>query len=161
MDENSIKKISTIEELLKDFTKTGNYMIPTFGVVLTVSFSISKVMWGDPRGQYTIVVFSIYTMLSAFVSYWHRITWLRHQTEERIRGAAKGKRTDLSTPCVVFFLSLHFVLIGILVAFIYFYPFFTNHPLKCFFPLLKWENIRYQRFHIKFIFFKQNKRFSP
>lgn len=110
------------EHPLSNITKVGNYVIPTFSAVLTISFSISKTMWGDPRGQYTIVVFSIYTMLSAFISYWYRITWLRHITAERVRGVQKGKHTDLSIPYVVFFLSLHFILIGILGALIYFYP---------------------------------------
>lgn len=107
------------EHPLSNITKIGNYVIPIFAVLLTVSFSTSKVMWGDPRGQYIIVVFSIYTMLSVFVSYWHRITWLRHQTTQKVKGAKHGRRTDLSTPYVAFFLFLHFVLIGILGVLIY------------------------------------------
>lgn len=107
------------EHPLSNITKIGNYAIPTFSVLLTVSFSLSKVMWGDSYGRHIIVVFSIYTLLSAFVSYWHRITWLRHQTTQKVKGAKHGRRTDLSTLYVAFFLFLHFVLIGTLGVLIY------------------------------------------
>lgn len=97
----------------------GNYTIPIFGAVLTAAFSVSKGMWESPRGQYIIVVFSIYTMLSAFVSYCHRLKWLRNRNAQRVQGFPQNKLKDLSSGWIIFFLGLHFLLIGILVVLIY------------------------------------------
>ena len=108
-----------VDNFLSNITKIGNYVLPIFGAFLTATFSISTMKWEGLGGQYIIAALSIYTMLSAFVSYWHRIKWLRHQTAQKVQGVEETKLTDLSLRSVAFFLILHFVLIVILGSLIY------------------------------------------
>jgi len=107
------------ENPLNNITKIGNYALPAFGAFLTATFSISTVKWEDSRGQHIMVAFAIYTMLAAFVSYYHRILWLRHQNKQRVKGIEESKLTGLPSICIVLFLALHFLLIVFLALLIY------------------------------------------
>jgi hypothetical protein len=103
---------------LGNITKIGNFALPAFGAFLTASFSIGKLDWGNGRERYLIVSFALYTVLSAFVSYFHRNTWLRHQNEKNLKDK-DNNNNYLSTSMVHSFMSVHLLLIICLFIVIY------------------------------------------
>lgn len=104
--------------------KLGNYALPVFGAFLTAMISISNVEWSGSIGQHLLVAFSLYTILSVFVSYCHRIMYLRYQNAQKVEGVLEEKRKNLPTRSVIFFLVLHIVLIIILLQQTIFYHFY-------------------------------------
>ncbi len=100
------------ENPLNIISKIGNYALPTFSAFLTASFAVGDLSWAGARARYFVVSFAIYTLLSAFVAYWHRIAWLRYRKKH-------GDNTNLSFWHVFFFFILHAVLILTLVFVVY------------------------------------------
>lgn len=68
------------ENILGDITKIGNYALPLFGACLTAAFSVGKLDWKDDRDKYLLIAFALYTIISAFIAYWHRLAYLRHKS---------------------------------------------------------------------------------
>ena len=100
---------------LDNITKIGNYTLHSFGAFLTASFCIGKLDWKDDRDKYLLISFAFYTMLSAFIAYWHRLAYLRHKNRQGILKIEKP--SDLSTRIVTFFMLLHFAsIVGLYVV---------------------------------------------
>jgi hypothetical protein len=97
-------------------SKIGNYALPSFSAFLTASFAIGNIAWPDGRNRYFIISFAIYTMCSAFISYWHRLCWKRKQVRLE---ANNCKKEDLPWYAVTFFMITHAVTIGILGVAVY------------------------------------------
>lgn len=96
---------------LKEVTKIGNYAIPTFGAVLTALLCISSFQQSAPEGQAIVINFALYTLMAAFASYIHRISYLRYRETQTERGE---KATNLPFSAVLMLLLIHLMLIGIL-----------------------------------------------
>ncbi len=100
---------------LSNITKIGNYALPSFGAFLTAAFSVGTFDWKDDREKYLLIAFALYTMISAFVSYWHRLAYLRHKRRQEILKIEKP--SGLSTRIVIFFMLLHFAsIVGLYVV---------------------------------------------
>lgn len=96
------------ESPLNLISKIGNYALPSFSAFLTASLALGNPSWDGARARYFIVSFAIYTLLSAFVAYWHRIAWLRFRKKH-------GENTNLPSLHVASFFILHAVLIAVLI----------------------------------------------
>jgi hypothetical protein len=103
--------IKSFENVIKEINKIGNYAIPTFGAFLTSVLAMGPFSKESPKGYMVIIYFALYTLLAAFVSYWHRLAWLRRQHAQKERSE---KPSDLSTIVVCAFMFLHFLLIATL-----------------------------------------------
>lgn len=101
---------------LENITKIGNYALPVFGAFLTATFSVSKLDWEGERERYLLIALALYTILSAFVSYCHRIAWLRQRKKQELNDERPG---NLSTCTVIFFMAIHFAFIISLSVVIY------------------------------------------
>jgi undecaprenyl pyrophosphate phosphatase UppP len=89
-------------------SKIGNYALPAFAAFLTASFTIGNLSWSDEKARYLIIAFSLYTIFSVFVAYFHRLLWLRHRN--RLKNEGK-KAEDLPFSTVLVVLIIHFILI--------------------------------------------------
>ncbi len=86
--------------------KIGNYVIPAFGAFLTLALAAGS--WEDTRSLRLVSGFAVFSLLSAFVAYWHRLVWLRRRNRQSSDGHPPS---DLSTGMVALFLILHLGLI--------------------------------------------------
>ena len=92
---------------LFDFVgKIGNYAIPAFGAFLTLALAAGS--WEDTRSLRLVSGFAVFSLLSAFVAYWHRLVWLRLRNRQSSDGHTPS---DLSIGMVALFLILHLGLI--------------------------------------------------
>ncbi len=102
---------------LDNITKIGNYALPSFGAFLTAAFCLGKLDWKDDRERYLVIAFALYTILSAFVSYWHRLRYLRHIKKQEIKKIEIS--SNLPTNTIISFVLLHFLSIVCLFVVIY------------------------------------------
>ena len=93
---------------LSEVTKIGNYAIPAFSAFLTASFAVGSFP-KSAEWQAIIVNFGLFTVAAAYVSYLHRLSYLRWQNAQRERGE---RPTDLPTCAVILFLGLHLALVS-------------------------------------------------
>ncbi len=100
--------IKLLEKVIEGISKIGNYAIPVFGAVLTSVLARGSFSKESPKGYMVIVDFALYTLLAAFVSYWHRLAWLRNRRAQKERGEVP---TNLPKKTVIVFMFLHFLLI--------------------------------------------------
>lgn len=100
---------------LFDFAgKIGNYAIPAFGAFLTLALTVGNLE--DTRSLRLVSGFAVFSLLSAFVAYCHRLAFLR----QRHRQSSDGHTpSDLPTGMVALFLMLHLGLILGLIWFVY------------------------------------------
>jgi hypothetical protein len=104
--------IKSLETVIKEINKIGNYAIPTFGVIITSALAMGSFSKEGPKGYIIIIVdFALYTLLAAFVSYCHRLAWLRRQNAQK---AKDEKPSDLPLYAVMIVMGFHFLLIGAL-----------------------------------------------
>jgi len=96
------------EKILENITRIGNYALPTFGAFLTFSLSMGKLWQEGMYGFRLVIAFTMYTILSAFVAYFHRLKWLRHRNQQKLSGE---KQSGLACCTVTFFMLLHLALI--------------------------------------------------
>jgi H+/Cl- antiporter ClcA len=94
--------------------KIGNYAIPAFGAFLTLALAAGS--WDDTRSLRLVSGFAVFSLLSAFVAYWHRLAWLRQHNRQSRNGQTPS---DLSTGMTALFLILHLGLILSLIWFVY------------------------------------------
>jgi len=99
-------------------SKIGNYALPAFSAFLTASFALGNLSWPEGRDRNFLIAFSLYTIISVFISYTHRLFWLRHRNKLKTKGE---KPEDLPLRTVSLFLLTHAVLICILILVIYNY----------------------------------------
>lgn len=99
-------------------SKIGNYALPAFGAFLTASFALGKLSWSEGRDRNFLIALAFYTIISAFISYTHRLFWLRHRNKLKNEGK---KQENLPLHTVVLFLFLHACLIFVLAWIIYKY----------------------------------------
>lgn len=93
---------------LTEITKIGNYAIPVFGGVVTVAIALGPIGKDTSKGFKIIVSFGIYTLLASFVSYWHRLWYLRHRRAKKNKGE---EPSNLPFSRVLFIMILHLILI--------------------------------------------------
>ena len=96
---------------LGEITKIGNYAIPAFGAFITAALAMGSFSNSASDGQAVVVNFAIYTMVAAWVSYFHRIFYLRHR---RIQKEKDQNPTNLPTWAVIIFLIIHLGLVIVL-----------------------------------------------
>ncbi len=94
--------------------KIGSYAIPAFGAFLTLALAAGS--WDDARSLRLVSGFAVFSLLSAFVAYWHRLVWLRLRNRQSSNGHTPS---DLSTGMVALFLVLHLGLILGLIWFVH------------------------------------------
>ncbi len=99
-------------------SKIGNYALPAFGAFLTASFTLGNISWSEDRARYFLIILTLYTIISVFISYFHRLLWLRHRNKLKKEGKTSE---DLPFLTVIIFLILHATLISVLVLTIYKY----------------------------------------
>lgn len=99
-------------------SKIGNYALPAFSAFITAAFAISNFSWPDGRDRYFLLALSLYTIISVFIAYIHRLCWLRHRNKLKNKGKTL-EDLPLFTLCI--FLFLHALLIIALVYIIYNY----------------------------------------
>ena len=99
-------------------SKIGNYALPAFSAFLTASFALGKPSWLEGRDRNFLIALALYTIISVFISYTHRLFWLRHRNKLKNEGK---KQEDLPLHTVALFLFLHAGLIFVLVWIIYKY----------------------------------------
>ncbi|MFI5330378.1 MAG: hypothetical protein ACHQ2F_05000 [Desulfobaccales bacterium] len=92
---------------LSEVTKIGNYAIPAFSAFLTASFAVGSFP-KSAEWQAIIVNFALYTVAAAYVSYAHRILYLRRRRAQQEKGE---KQTNLCLWFVLIFLVLHLALV--------------------------------------------------
>jgi NADH:ubiquinone oxidoreductase subunit 4 (subunit M) len=95
---------------LSEVTKIGNYAIPAFSAFLTAALAVGSFP-KSAEWQAIIVNFALYTVAAAYVSYVHRIFYLRRRRAQQERGE---KPTNLCTWVVILFLVLHLLLVSFL-----------------------------------------------
>jgi len=94
--------------------KTGNFAIPAFGAFLTLALAAGG--WEDTRSIRLVSAFAVFTLLSTFTAYCHRLAFLRQRKRQSESGEAPS---NLSTGKIVLFLALHFTLILGLIWFVH------------------------------------------
>lgn len=99
-------------------SKIGNYALPAFSAFLAASVALGKFSWSEDRGRYFLLALSLYTIIAVFISYIHRLCWLRHRNKLINEG---NKPEDLPFYGVVIFLLIHGLLIIGLVLIVYNY----------------------------------------
>jgi hypothetical protein len=97
---------------LAEITKIGNYAIPVFGAVVTAAIALGPIGKEITKGPTIIVSFAVYTLFAAFISYLHRLSYLRCRRAQKIEGK---EPTNLSKCAIIFFMGTHFLLIIALV----------------------------------------------
>ena len=95
-------------------SRIGSYAIPAFGAFLTFALAVGSLE--DTRSLRLVSGFAVFSLLSAFVAYWHRLAWLRRRNPDTTEGAAPS---DLSTGTTALFLILHLALILGLIWFVH------------------------------------------
>ena len=108
--------MSSETSVLKEISKIGNYTIPTFGAVVTAIIALGGIGKEGPKGFTIIVSFAIYTLSAAFISYLHRLSYLRYRRAQKKRGE---EQSNLPLYAVVILMTLHFLLIVALCWFLY------------------------------------------
>lgn len=98
-----------------DFLKIGNYAITFFATVVTGSLALGNITAG-PENYPVAIPFALYTILSAFIAYCHRLAWLRTRKGQEIRGEPQ---TNLPNWAVIMFLLVHLLLIALLGYYLY------------------------------------------
>ncbi len=106
------------ENPINIISKIGNYALPAFSAFLTASFAVGNLSWPEGRDRNFLIAFSLYTIISVFISYMHRLCWLRHRNKLESKGE---KPEDLSLCTVSLFMLAHVVLICVLTWVIYNY----------------------------------------
>lgn len=92
-------------------TEIGNYVIPAFGAVVTSALALGPIAKEHTSGLTVVVDFALYTLLASYVSYTHRLKYLRYRREQQGRGE---EPSHLPSAWVCVFLVAHGLLIGIL-----------------------------------------------
>jgi hypothetical protein len=103
--------IKSLETVIKEINKIGNYAIPTFGAFITSVLAMGPFGKENPKGYIVIVDFALYTLIASFISYAHRLAWLRRQNAQK---AKDEKPSDLPPYAVRIFMGFHLLLIGAL-----------------------------------------------
>lgn len=101
-------EIKSLEKAIEKISEIGNYVIPTFGAIFTSVLVMGSFSKECPKGYMVIVDFALYTLLAVFVSYSHRLAWLRCRRAQKERGEVP---TNLPTKTVKVFMFFHFLLI--------------------------------------------------
>ena len=107
-----------MENLINNVSKIGNYALPTFSACLIAIFALANLPWPEGRARYFLIALSLYTIISALISYIHRLCWLRHRNRLKSKGE---KPEDLPLCTVSLFVLAHAVLICVLTWVIYNY----------------------------------------
>jgi len=106
------------ESPIEIISKIGNYALPAFSAFLTASFALSKFSWPEGRDRYFLLALSLYTIISVFIAYTHRLYWLRHRNKLKNEGK---QPEDLPLFAISIFLFLHALSITALIFIIYNY----------------------------------------
>ncbi len=107
--------------LFEFVSKIGSYAIPAFGASLTLALAAGS--WDDTRSLRLVSGFAVFSLLSAFVAYWHRLVWLRLLNRQSSDGHPPS---DLSTGMVALYLILHLGLILGLIWFVHDFVWIMN-----------------------------------
>ena len=94
--------------------KIGNYVIPAFGAFLTLALAVGGLE--DTRSLRLVSGFAVFSLLSAFVAYCHRLAFQRRRHRQSSDGDTPS---NLSTGMLALFLILHLGLILGLIWFIH------------------------------------------
>jgi hypothetical protein len=108
--------MSSPTSALTEITKIGNYVIPVFGAVVTVAIALGPIGKETTKGSTIIVSFAIYTLLAAFVSYLHRLSYKRCRRAQEESGE---EPYNLPLYAVIIFMVFHFILICALSWFLH------------------------------------------
>ncbi len=103
--------IKSLETVIKEISNIGNYAIPTFGVIITSVLALGPFSKESPKGYMVIVDFALYTLIASFISYAHRLAWLRCRRAQKEKGE---EPSNLPPYAVWIVMGFHFLLIGAL-----------------------------------------------